>query len=142
MLMDFQHFIGRQRKAMGCEMMGEGNLWISKSKVSSKGAGITLHNQLDTILKFDNRLVQKYIERPLLFEGLRGRKFDLRIWVLLVGGEPDIYYHTKFYGRVCSEEYSLAPESLKNETIHLTNYSQNRKSFTRRNEQQSSIIFP
>ena len=70
--------------------MNEGNVWMTKSKISSKGVGLTLHNELESILKYENRLVQKYIEKPLIFENspFKGRKFDLRIWVFLNGSSP------------------------------------------------------
>jgi hypothetical protein len=63
---------------------------MTKSKLSSKGVGITLHDEFQSIIKYDNRLVQKYIEKPLIFEEhpFKGRKFDLRIWVLLIGSDP------------------------------------------------------
>lgn len=114
----------------------EGNYWITKSKLSSKGVGISLHNELQSILKHENRLVQKYIEKPLIFENspFKGRKFDLRIWVLLVGSDPEVHYHSKFYGRTCYDLYSLDSSNIKNESIHLTNYSQNKKVYQKNNE--------
>ena len=108
---------------------------MTKSKISSKGVGLTLHDDLESILKYENRLVQKYIEKPLLFAGapFRGRKFDLRFWVLVVGNKPEIYYHKQFYGRICFDSYSLTTESLKNERVHLTNFNQNRRTFSKKN---------
>ena len=91
---------------------------------------------MESIFKYENRLVQKYIERPLLFESapFKGRKFDLRIWVLLVGGRPEVFYHNIFYGRICYDSYKLTSDNLKKENIHLTNFNQNRKNFTRNEE--------
>ena len=68
-----------------------------KSRNSSKGAGLTLTRSLNAILKQPHRLAQKYIEKPLIFKQgpFRGRKFDLRIWVLLAGSvEARLFYHS------------------------------------------------
>ena len=57
------------------------------------------------IIKTDRFLVQKYLEKPML---IKNRKFDIRIWVLLVGSsKAKVYYHGRFYGRLCYEAYSL-----------------------------------
>jgi hypothetical protein len=58
--------------------------------------------------------VQKYLERPLLY---RGRKFDIRVWVLLTQ-RREIYFYQEGYIRTSSAEYQL--ETLNSET-HLTN---------------------
>jgi hypothetical protein len=53
-----------------------------------------LSNDFVTISKQGNRLAQKYIENVLLLEGFNKRKFDLRIWILVVGGRNfRIYYN-------------------------------------------------
>jgi hypothetical protein len=65
-----------------------------KSQCSSKGAGMFLSNDSITISKQGNRLAQKYIENVLLLQGFKNRKFDLRIWILVVGGKNfRIYYN-------------------------------------------------
>jgi len=72
---------------------GLNNIWIVKSQCSSKGAGMYLSNDLNTISKQGNRLVQKYIENVLILQEYK-RKFDLRMWVLVVGGKNcRIYYN-------------------------------------------------
>ena len=85
-------------------------MWLTKSKTSSKGVGISLHKDYDSIVKHEHRLAQKYVENPLIFNDptIKGRKFDIRIWVLLVGSSrAKVYYHGRFYGRLCYEAYSL-----------------------------------
>lgn len=53
-----------------------------------------LSNDSITISKQGNRLAQKYIENILLLQGFKNRKFDLRIWILVVGGKNcRIYYN-------------------------------------------------
>jgi hypothetical protein len=59
-------------------------------------------------------VVQKYIERPLLYHG---RKFDIRVWVL-VTGKGEVYFYRKGYIRTSSDEYSL---DKSNNYVHLTN---------------------
>lgn len=73
---------------------GYNNIWIVKSQFSSKGAGMYLSNDLSTIVRQENRLIQKYIENVLILQEFKNRKFDLRVWVLVVGGKScKIYYN-------------------------------------------------
>lgn len=59
-------------------------------------------------------MVQKYIERPLLF---KGRKFDIRMWAVATHRQEFLCYR-KGYLRTSSDDYSLANE---NNYVHLTN---------------------
>ena len=61
--------------------------------------------------------MQKAIEKPLLYNG---RKFDIRVWVL-VTPQYEIYYYNTPYMRTSSSEYST--ENMRSE-IHLTNNCQ------------------
>merc|ERR1719152_358358 len=72
-------------------------------------------------------IVQKYIENPLL---IRGRKFDVRLFVLLVPSPPDAraktappraYVYRDAYVRTSGERFSLEAHRLKNRFVHLTN---------------------
>ena len=63
------------------------------------------------------RIVQKAIEKPLLYHG---RKFDIRVWVLLTA-QLEVYYYNAPYMRTSSSAYSA--DNLSTE-IHLTNNSQ------------------
>jgi hypothetical protein len=63
------------------------------------------------------RIVQKAIERPLLYHG---RKFDVRVWVL-VTPQLDIYYYNSPYMRTSSSLYTTDHMSSE---IHLTNNCQ------------------
>ena len=64
-------------------------------------------------------MIQKYIERPLLITG--GRKFDLRVWVL-VNQHCDVFLYSEGVLRVASAAYSLDPTTLKDDSIHLSNH--------------------
>ena len=61
-------------------------------------------------------VVQKYIERPLLYYG---RKFDIRIWVLLTH-DFKVYMFNEGHLKCCSVKYDL---DLKDNFSHITNYS-------------------
>ena len=61
-------------------------------------------------------VVQKYIERPLLYFG---RKFDIRIWVLLTH-DFKVYMFNEGHLKCCSVKYDL---NIDDNFTHLTNYS-------------------
>ena len=61
-------------------------------------------------------LLQKYIENPLLYNG---RKFDMRIWVLLTH-DMKVYMFKEGHLKATSYKYSL---DNKDFFVHLTNYS-------------------
>ena len=61
-------------------------------------------------------VIQKYIEKPLLYFG---RKFDIRIWVLLTQN-MSVYMFQEGHLKCCSINYDLSSD---NTFCHLTNYS-------------------
>ena len=61
-------------------------------------------------------LIQKYIERPLLY---KGRKCDIRIWVL-VTHNMKVYFFKEGHLKTCSIPYEI---ESKNSYTHITNYS-------------------
>lgn len=118
------------------------NLWILKpASCSNRGSRIRVSNclvEIENIVREESRqdarrggwIIQKYIERPLL---VHGRKFDIRIFVLLVtdrtNGSLHGYIHTKAnYIRTSSERYSLSPAKLGDRFLHLTNDGVQKKS--------------
>ena len=93
--------------------------------------GFCLYRQIDyyTLLKKHNNdqekkkhyqskkiLLQKYIENPLLYNG---RKFDMRIWVLL-SYDMKVYIFKEGHLKATSFNYSLENKDF---FVHLTNYS-------------------
>ena len=63
------------------------NIWLVKPAAANQGRGIEIFNELNDITRFISSrpkftcwVVQKYVERPLLF---KGRKFDIRVWALV-----------------------------------------------------------
>ena len=61
-------------------------------------------------------ILQKYIEKPLLYYG---RKFDVRIWVLLTH-KMEVYVFKEGHLKATSVKYDVLS---KNSYVHLTNYS-------------------
>ena len=97
------------------------NMWLVKPAALNQGRGIEVCRsikEINTFLKgklpHSLWLVQKYVERPLLF---KGRKFDIRVWAVATG-KHDLFYYKHGYLRTSSSEYD--PNATDN-YIHLTN---------------------
>ena len=114
------------------------NLWILKAVNLNRGMCIKVESDLEKIendimqikehYKMDNLygkkkkckriILQKYIEKPLLYHG---RKFDIRLWVLFIGNQPDfVYVFKEGHLKATCEQYDSNSTDLY---IHLTNYS-------------------
>ena len=107
------------------------NLWLLKRTNLNRGREIKIFDNLENILieinqiknehKIKNLIIQKYIEKPLLYDE---RKFDIRIWVLftymLKTNRFDAYVFKEGHLKASSEIFDI--NSL-NIFIHLTNYS-------------------
>lgn len=103
------------------------NVWVVKPGTSSKGSGVVCLNTLPELLHHckntTNRVVQKYVEKPLLL--FSGRKFDLRQWVLVRSFQPlEVYMFSSCYLRLCNEPYDLG--DLANRQRHISNWSVNK----------------
>ena len=99
-------------------------LWLIKPVASSRGRGIRLLTDINTIPK--KTLITHYIYNPHL---INGKKYDLRLYLLVTGYCPiKIYLYDNGLARFCSEEYDLNPEKMTDRYIHLTNYSINKTS--------------
>ena len=67
--------------------------------------------------------MQRYLMKPYLIDG---KKFDLRIYVLVTGVDPlRVYIHDEGLTRISTAKYSL--KNISNQYAHLTNYSINKK---------------
>jgi tubulin polyglutamylase TTLL6/13 len=101
--------------------------FIVKPEGSCQGRGIYLTRSLDRILDEEEPMVvQKYIANPYLINGL---KFDLRIYVVLVGIDPlRIFIYKEGLVRFATEEYCRPnDDNLDNLYMHLTNYAINKR---------------
>ena len=105
--------------------------WIMKPSRGAQGTGIFLINKLSQIKKWANGgrwqgntaaskesyIVSRYIDNPLL---VCGKKFDLRLYVLVTSYRPlRAYIHKHGFARFCTVEYSN--DDLDNAYVHLTN---------------------
>ncbi|CEM06450.1 unnamed protein product [Vitrella brassicaformis CCMP3155] len=106
------------------DMDGTSNTWVAKPAGKSRGRGVQIHTNLDSLLdQVKTRecqwIVQKYIETPQL---ILGRKFDIRQWVLVTDWNPlTIWFYLDAYLRFGADEYSL--KNTDNRYAHLTNNS-------------------
>ena len=120
----------REREDLREKMLSEpGSLWIVKPPGKNNGSGIYVINHPDEIPKTsgdETVLVQRYITNPYL---IRRCKFDLRIYVLLTGLDPlKIYIYEEGLVRFAVNDFSLDPQKIKDNRIHVTNFDVNRKS--------------
>eukprot|EP01022_Parablepharisma_sp_SALTPOND_P019602 TRINITY_DN337_c0_g1_i1.p1 TRINITY_DN337_c0_g1~~TRINITY_DN337_c0_g1_i1.p1 ORF type:complete len:1075 (+),score=98.46 TRINITY_DN337_c0_g1_i1:2250-5474(+) len=111
------------------------NVWIIKpGENSNRGRGILLAKTLAEVEKImaeptikgekHTYILQKYIERPLLFNK---RKFDIRCFGLLtaINGHVKGYFYKEGYLRTASKDFSL--KSLGSKIVHLTNEAVQKK---------------
>ncbi|CAD8173431.1 unnamed protein product [Paramecium pentaurelia] len=113
---------------------GINNIWIIKPGGCARGQGIYLEKDITEAInsgqQMQARLVQKYIERPLLYKGY---KFDLRQWVLVRSFQPlQAFVFSHCYMRMCSQPYDV--KDTKNLLKHLTNFSLNKSEFKNQND--------
>lgn len=107
------------------------NVWIVKpGELSNRGQGITVIDEiyeLNNILKKKEKhfngtektyIVQKYIEKPLLY---KGRKFDIRHYMMIsrMHGVMRAYWFGEGYIRTSSSEFNI--DEIGDEGVHLTN---------------------
>lgn len=102
-------------------MNGKENMWVLKDAASSKGEGITIHHDYQSIvstIKAQNgpMVAMKYIENPLL---VKSRKFDLRIIVALTSWNPlRAWTYEETYLKLA---YDVYDEDSNDVLSHLTN---------------------
>ncbi|XP_077395098.1 tubulin polyglutamylase TTLL5 isoform X2 [Festucalex cinctus] len=100
--------------------------WIIKPVASSRGRGIYLVSSPNQISVDENILVSRYIHNPLLIDDF---KFDVRLYVLVTSYDPLlIYVYEEGLARFATVKYDRTAKNIKNNFMHLTNYSVNKKS--------------
>ena len=98
------------------------NMWLVKPAAENQGRGIEVFkNDFLGIKRFlqsksitTHWIIQKYIERPLLYYG---RKFDIRMWAIMTG-KKEFYVYNKGYVRTSSDSYTTNTNA---NYVHLTN---------------------
>lgn len=111
--------------------------WIMKPSGKARGVGIFLINRLSQLKKWsrdtklgwngsssftkESYVISKYIENPLL---IGGKKFDLRLYVLVTSFKPlKAYIYKLGFCRFCTVKYNSNVNELDNVFVHLTNVS-------------------
>uniref|UniRef100_A0A2S2NY11 Polyglutamylase complex subunit TTLL1 n=1 Tax=Schizaphis graminum TaxID=13262 RepID=A0A2S2NY11_SCHGA len=110
--------------------------WIMKPVGKSQGTGIFLINKLSKLKKWsreaknnnfntstikESYVISKYIDNPLL---IGGKKFDLRLYVLVTSFRPlKAYLFKSGFCRFCTVKYNTSVADIENVLIHLTNVS-------------------
>lgn len=99
---------------------------IVKPDCGSQGKGILIIQDFDDLDDYDESAVAQYYIPPLL---LNGKKFDMRIYVLVTSCDPlRIYILNEGMIRFCTEDYQPPKSSNLDEVFsHLTNFSLNKK---------------
>lgn len=99
-------------------------LWIQKPAGGSRGNGISVIDEPPNP-SIKRVVVQKYLDHPLLINGL---KFDLRFYVLVTSLVPlRIYAFDNGLVRLATEPYEENHDSITNKSAHLTNFSINKE---------------
>ncbi|KAI8895878.1 tubulin-tyrosine ligase family-domain-containing protein [Globomyces pollinis-pini] len=100
--------------------------WILKPPASARGLGIKVISKMVDVPRKKDLICSKYIANPYL---INGRKFDLRLYVLVTSFDPlRVYFYKHGLARFASEEYfNTNVKRPKYRFSHLTNYSINKK---------------
>ncbi|CAL8089359.1 unnamed protein product [Calicophoron daubneyi] len=128
--MEYHMFIEEFRKSPG-------SVWIMKPVAKSQGKGIFLFRKLKDIEAWkrvgmadhqacgdmlsrelpETYVVSKYIDKPYL---VCGRKFDLRVYVLVTSFSPlKVWVYRDGFARFSNTRFSL--DSIDDHYVHLTN---------------------
>lgn len=109
---EFKRFVEglyRSSPPAPCESEAEeNNIWILKPRGGAHSKGHIITNSLIRILRYvqadPKRIVQKYIERPLLYKD--DRKFDMRFVVMLRQCNPvELFVYNVFWTRVAGKPH-------------------------------------
>jgi len=105
-------------------------MWIMKPSSKARGIGIFIITKLSQIKKWakdrwshisvkDQYVVSRYVNNPLL---IGGKKFDLRLYVLITSYKPmKAYLYKEGFARFCTTKYTNDINELDNLYVHLTN---------------------
>ncbi|XP_014776621.1 tubulin polyglutamylase TTLL5 isoform X1 [Octopus bimaculoides] len=109
-----------------CSFCKDRGPWIIKPVASSRGRGVHLVSHPEQVPFDEHLIVSKYIQNPLLIDGF---KFDIRLYVAVTSYDPlVVYLYEEGLTRFATVRYDKSQRSLKNQCMHLTNYSVNKKS--------------
>jgi len=98
-----------------------GLVWIVKPPRGGQGEGISLVTDPALVPTDGEWVVQEYIDRPHLIDG---RKYVLRVWVLVTSLDPLIcYIHENGVFKMTARPFRSVRESADDLPTHLTNPS-------------------
>eukprot|EP00752_Nemacystus_decipiens_P018709 g16773.t1 len=124
------------------EFKESGGIWVMKPSGAAEGRGIFLFTKLSAVqawakphltrrmkrhdpAKPASYVVQRYISNPYL---VGGKKFDLRIYVLVTSFRPlTVYIYRDGFAKFSSARFSTDHAHLQNELMHLTNHAVQRR---------------
>ncbi|XP_066296558.1 protein polyglycylase TTLL10-like isoform X2 [Branchiostoma lanceolatum] len=114
----------------------EGETWICKPTGMNRGRGIFFISSQEEVSSLQERLevmtqnskrarlpykgpmarvIQRYVNKPLLLDG---KKFDIRVYMLIACTNPYVVMYHPGYARLCTQDYSADDLNI---TAHLTN---------------------
>lgn len=104
--------------------------WIYKPRYEYGGKSITFAEP-----KLLNGVAQEYLQNPLLYDG---RKFDIRVFAMMSGNRPDVYFCPKLIGRTSS--YKFDSTNFDNLYIHITNHVVQKESLEYERYEKGNIV--
>lgn len=89
------------------------------------------------VKELKEQVVQRYLEDPLLYEG---RKFDLRVFMVVSCMRPYLVLYNSGYVRLSLNQYSTTSFTKEDKCTHLTNNSVQKNHPQYKALKESSII--
>ncbi|KAH9517093.1 Tubulin polyglutamylase ttll4 [Dermatophagoides farinae] len=137
-----ESILTNQKSSEKCNGHIQPKMFICKPPASARGQGIDIVSnmeELHVLMSKQNSngngsnsrkpkvsmVVQEYISNPFLLHN--DAKFDLRVYVLITSILPlRVYVYDEGLVRFAANRYSNSVDDIKNQFIHLTNYSVNK----------------
>ena len=130
--LEYSIFVEEYKRIQSEKAKGEKCIWIMKPCGKAQGKGIFLVDRLSQITDWksetrfrpenpgvESYVCQRYITNPLL---VGGKKFDLRIYVLVTSYQPlTIYMYRSGFARFSHTRSAMDTAELTNMQMHLTN---------------------
>eukprot|EP00762_Andalucia_godoyi_P006320 ANDGO_05854.mRNA.1 putative alpha-tubulin polyglutamylase Ttll1 len=123
------------------ETSESGAWWILKPASLSRGRGIRVIKSFEEVEYGEPSVVQKYVSHPLLLDG---RKFDLRLYVLVTsfGSDLSAYIFSEGLARFARSKFTIIEGERLNPYVHLTNSSVNKNTDGDGTVDDAEIKFP
>lgn len=97
------------------------NIWIMKPIGLSRGRGISMVTDANSLTYSQASVLQRYVDRPLCLDGY---KFDLRLYILVTSFCPlEAFIYKEGFARLSTHKYSTDSKDIHDKFVHLTNSS-------------------